>query len=513
MTDALRRGLVRLAIICAVLTASFARGDARADDAASEPLRFRYANGASERIATRAWAGEEFVSVLDVSRLFACAKHWRADFYQMELAIEGRRVRLTLGSPVALIDGAAVLVPAPVQILDGVLWVPLRFVIDDLIPLAPNRAQWAPARNEIRVGAAGANVTRVRADAADDGASIEIETAAPLDADVALSGAREVTITLRGAVLPASEIPVEDRRQIIESIEAWGDDDGGRLVLRLASDVEAASVSARANPPGTVVRLAARPDSAASARLAAAGERERDSNAWDDAGEARPGDAAIRTLIIDPGHGGADRGATGASGATEKDLALTFALTLRERAERRLGLRTILTREADDDVAPERRATIANTSDGDLMVSIHCNAASDQSASGVELYVCEAAERNARGEDYTGAAAARAELLSTEGDLRILPWRAAHAPFLQESRRFADALGRGLRGAPSLRFRGVERGPLAALEGARMPAVQIELGFLTHAADEALLSSGDFRTELADAIITGIEEFMNEPMP
>ncbi|MFN0149470.1 MAG: N-acetylmuramoyl-L-alanine amidase [bacterium] len=511
---------VVIALVAIAMLSALRLESARAAESNAQPLRFRYPNGTSELVATRTSEGETMISLPDVSRLFASTMEWRSDFFQMELPVEGRKVRLTLGSPVALVDGGAIHLPIAVQIVDGVLWAPLCLLTDNLIPLAPNRAQWVAARNEVRVGGADANITRLRTDVARDGVSIEVETAIPLDAIVALTGARAVSITLRGAVIPADDIAIDDRRQMIESVEMIGTDDGGTLAIRLAYEFESASVVSRVNPPRCVVHLGVRSDSTAVADADRSRDDDRDPEAREDGAEDRTGSSEIRTLIIDPGHGGADRGCSGVSGAAEKELTLALAHALRERAEQRLGLRTILTRESDETVASERRATIANTSDGDLLLSIHCNAASDPSANGIEIYLCDSTERGAGGSGasanggaYASAAAAREDLVATDGDLRVLAWRTAHTPFLEESRRFADALGRGLRDSQSFHVRGVRRGSFAALEGARMPAVQIEAGFLTHTGDEAALSSNDVRAKLADAIVTGIEEYMNEPTP
>src|SRR4029078_3292372 len=83
--------------------------------------------------------------------------------------------------------------------------------------------------------------------------------------------------------------------------------------------------------------------------------------------------SAIRTIAIDPGHGGADEGAKGANGAKEKDLALAIARRLKGTIEGRLGVRGLLTRDDARKAPRDDRAAVANNNKADLFVSLHAN--------------------------------------------------------------------------------------------------------------------------------------------
>ncbi|HVP68278.1 MAG TPA: N-acetylmuramoyl-L-alanine amidase [Anaeromyxobacteraceae bacterium] len=222
---------------------------------------------------------------------------------------------------------------------------------------------------------------------------------------------------------------------------------------------------------------------------------------------ARPAPAYV--VVLDPGHGGEKEGAVSAEGAREKDLTLQIARRLKGRLERQ-GARVLLTRDGDGTVALPQRAALANSEKADLFVSIHLNAmpgAAHLRARGVETYFLSADATDAS----ASAVAARenADRLAGEevdrsdavaGILADLE----DAANLAESSRLAYALhDRVVRGAGA-EDRGVKQAPFYVLAGARMPAVLVELGFLSHPQEGRLLRTAQYQESLARAIADGI---------
>ena len=497
-----------LACAAIVLAACGSSRAAPADDERA-PLRFRYRDGSSERIETRTIDDAEYISINDVSRLFSAVKYWDADTFQMELALEGGRARLTLGNPVVIINDEPILIPGAVQMWGGVLWVPLELATQHLARLGSTRFAWVESLREIRVAGALANVDRVRIERSATGARVRIAITEPLSAYAKLDG-RILTVAWREAILPEN-LALDDPSHIVDSLSAVARDDGAEIRLRLADEFADLFVDAGEAPPATIVRIIA--------RAAADEARARDdSERWMDEGmsnEASERGAPI--IVIDPGHGGVDEGVVGRSGLREKDVVLEIAQALRSRLEARLGARVIMTREDDASVRPERRATIANTSEAHLLVSLHCNAASDLEAGGFEAYIyrsdekpppqgaAAARESEGRGEAAEpDADAARAE----GGELQLHPWRFVQVPYVERSRRLAEMLCKSVEGVGGLASRGVRSGCVLELAGARMPAVHAEIGFLTNPDDEQRLSSDAFRAKLVDALAGGIEAFV-----
>lgn len=220
---------------------------------------------------------------------------------------------------------------------------------------------------------------------------------------------------------------------------------------------------------------------------------------------------AFDTVVLDAGHGGDDQGAKGRDGLLEKDLVLDVARRLRAQLEAH-ALRVVMTRERDVYVPLEQRTAIANDARGDLLISIHANAAPVRSARGIETFFLsleasdEAADLVAQRENAAfreaGAAPAAAadDMLSILGDL-------AAAEQIQESDEFARLAHQavaGLDGSPS---RGVKQAPFVVLMGLTMPASLVEIGFISNPDDEKTLGAARQRERIADALATAVLEF------
>ncbi len=219
----------------------------------------------------------------------------------------------------------------------------------------------------------------------------------------------------------------------------------------------------------------------------------------------------IRTIALDPGHGGTETGAVGPGGSAEADLALLIARAMRLRLERRLPVRVILTRTEDVDVALETRTAIANENQADLFISLHFNSSFGPRPRGAETYFL-----SREASDQLAAAVAAAENDAAtpdddpELDLQMILWDLAQSYHLTESQRFATLVQEELNLALGLRDRGVKQAPFTVLMGAKMPAVLVELGFLSNPEEEEKLASPVYRTELVDALVRAVGRFKRQ---
>ncbi len=214
---------------------------------------------------------------------------------------------------------------------------------------------------------------------------------------------------------------------------------------------------------------------------------------------------AIRTVVIDPGHGGTDNGVKGASGALEKDIALDVARRLKGAIESRLGLRVLLTRDTDREVPIDERSALANNNKADLFVSLHANASVRPALRGVQVLTLDA-------QDYPALAAdlkkfAVPVIGGGTRTVAAVPWNLAQVPFAGRSAAFGVLLTGHLheRSVP-LHPKATDLAPMRVLASANMPAVLIELGFLTNPEDEAALSSGTLGASVIEAIVVAIAE-------
>ena len=215
---------------------------------------------------------------------------------------------------------------------------------------------------------------------------------------------------------------------------------------------------------------------------------------------------AMRTIAIDPGHGGEDAGVRGAAGAVEKDLTLQFARRLKTAIESRIGLRVLLTREGDEVVPIERRTELANNNKADLLISLHANASFQPASRGAQVLSLSL-------EDYRSRARGLPVSLPVPlvgGGTRIvdaMPWDFAQIPHAAQSAALAEIVVRHLTAHGVLMYsRPNDQAPLGVLVGANMPAVLVELGFLSNAEDERALLGGENGAAIVEALVDSVTD-------
>lgn len=230
--------------------------------------------------------------------------------------------------------------------------------------------------------------------------------------------------------------------------------------------------------------------------------------------QARPRDI-FDTVVIDPGHGGDDRGALGPTGLREKDLTLAISQELAHVLRTRAGLRVLLTRDADESRSLIERTAAANQAGADLFLSIHANATVVPNAWGAETFFLslggtdEASRTLAAFEnDATGVQARTGA--SAGSDLEILLWDMAQQQYLQESARLADVVQRELNELAGTRDRGVKQADFVVLRGATMPAVLVEVGFLTNPREEHRMRTAAFQQATAEALYRAVIAFRDQ---
>lgn len=214
----------------------------------------------------------------------------------------------------------------------------------------------------------------------------------------------------------------------------------------------------------------------------------------------------IRTIVIDPGHGGKEVGAVGPGGLLEKDVTLAVARKLAASLSSKTGARIVLTREDDSVVSLDQRTALANQYNADLFLSIHINAAVVKGAKGSETYYLslEASDELARKAAETENASAAADPAS---DLKLILWDLAQQAYIEESSRFATTIQEEMNAASSIVNRGVKQGPFKVLVGATMPAALVELGFISNPEEEAKLQSEAFQNAMVAALTRAVERY------
>ena len=219
--------------------------------------------------------------------------------------------------------------------------------------------------------------------------------------------------------------------------------------------------------------------------------------------ERRPANT-VRTVMIDAGRGGRDQGATGVGGLKEKDVNLTVAKLLGAQLTR-MGFEVLQTRATDTFVPQEERTAMANARQADLFLSIHCNASPDHSLSGLETYSLNLASTP---DEVRAAARENSMAPRSISDMQDILDDLMHASKQGESRELAlctqEATLTQARKCLTLADRGVHEAPFYVLLGARMPAVLVEVGYLTNPAEAAKLKDQKYLEALARGLADGV---------
>ncbi len=233
----------------------------------------------------------------------------------------------------------------------------------------------------------------------------------------------------------------------------------------------------------------------------------------DSARTAAPAGKGIRTIVIDPGHGGIEVGAKGKFGALEKDVTLSVCLKLKALIEKNLAYRVELTRDKDLDIPLENRAAIANNNRAALFISVHANGSPRRNAKGSETFFLSlnATDEEARRLAYLENNSARVEKpLDTTGgdDIQMILWDMAQSAYLKQSQRLAEIIQEELNTLLGTRNRGIKQAPFKVLTGVACPAVLVEIAFISNPDEEKELVAPEFQDQVADAIYKGLLSFV-----
>jgi len=226
----------------------------------------------------------------------------------------------------------------------------------------------------------------------------------------------------------------------------------------------------------------------------------------------------LRTVVLDAGHGGKDRGCAGAS-AREADVALNLILALGRQIQENLpDVKVIYTRKTDVFIELDERAAIANRNHADLFISIHCNAGPSQSH-GTEVWTMGLHKTTAN----LGVAQRENAVILQEKDYKArydgfdprspqshILFSLFQSAYITNSLRFAQRVDRQLRTSVNRPSRGVKQAGFLVLWKSTMPSVLIESGFLTNPAEERYLNEKANQSYMAAGIYRAFREYKRE---
>jgi N-acetylmuramoyl-L-alanine amidase len=218
--------------------------------------------------------------------------------------------------------------------------------------------------------------------------------------------------------------------------------------------------------------------------------------------------SGLRTVVIDPGHGGEELGTQGAKGTLEKDITLSVARRLRTLIESRLGAKVFLTREDDRTLSLDDRSAFANNHQADVFLSIHANSAVRPSLKGAEVYFLTVERADAEARKRAGESAPTLPALGGGSrEIDLILWETAQARYLEQSAALAGYVEQALAGRIAMSPRPVQQAPFRVLVGANMPAALVEIGYLSNTEQEAQLATGVYQDTVAQALLDALIKF------
>jgi len=459
-------------------------------------------------LAARTMNGQEMFALDDLARLFNLSVREDAAAGGLTIGAGNQTILLSTQQPLASIQGRMTSLPAaPAR--DGRTWfVPVDFVSRVLAPVSPTKIDLRKPSRLLLVGDVRMPRVAARVESLGTQSRVTLDVAPPTPHTVTQDGGRLV-VRFDADALDAADLRANTTTDLVQNVRPGETpqtvviDLGPRVATFRATDQPGAAGATRIlidlvpqtdaptptpTPTPTPVPVPPQPDTPPLLDIPPAG--------------------GLRTIVIDPGHGGEDIGAKGAQGTLEKTITLSVARRLKAAIESRLGTRVLLTRDGDQAVGLDQRAALANNNKADLFISLHANASVRPSVGGAEVFYLGL---EGYGEAARLAAQTPRDALPVLGggtrDIEIIPWELAQARYIDQSGAFARAIEGTLRERVPMSARAIQQAPFRVLVGANMPAVLVELGFLTNPQQEQRLLADDHQNALAQALVEAIVRY------
>jgi N-acetylmuramoyl-L-alanine amidase len=419
------------------------------------------------------------------------------------LSAQGREVALYNKKSLASVGGELRLLSAPALLEDGRWHVPADSVARILAPLLGVPVDYRKASRVLVVGDVSVPRVSVSSYVSGDSVRVVLEASEKVPFRVLQEEGR-VTVSITRDLVDVSFQQERLTGGIVDLVRFLGGKEN-LFAISLGKRFQQLKATEQEAPPRLVLEFQA--STAAAAKPGAAPAPPPPPSQVAEAG-------GLRTVVIDPGHGGQEVGAKGPGGTLEKDVTLGIARRLRASLTSNLGLQVFLTRDADVEVPLDERTAIANNYKADLFVSIHANASRSHGAAGSEVYFLsyQASDDESRrvAQEESGVMPVDPSAAPAGSDLALILWDMAQAEHLEESSSLASRLQEELAGATGHETRGVKQAPFRVLVGAAMPAVLVEVAFISHPEEEKLLASDAYQVKIAAALTQGIRKYQSE---
>jgi len=408
-------------------------------------------------------------------------------------------IKLTKDRSVAQMNQASIGLSGAVIVSNQRWLVPPDFVSRVLTRAWPDKLTVSASGDRFLLGPGTFNRIEVKTLAAEHSSTIVVQMSAPIEAEIRKEDSR-MTLNFGDTPVDPSRYDYQYKDEMVQSIHFEGSSGTDELVVVLANSALQVKVT-RLTTQNTYLLELIRPSAPSTA---------------DRAGPPPPGSVIHesqgqrkwRLIMIDPGHGGEDKGALIKENLFEKDLTLSIAKKLRWALQTRLGIEATLTRDTDQGLSLEQRALAANAAGTDVFVSIHIGNRNHSPEVMSHVYISKLwdMQNDLPNEQNT----------SERRRIQFLTWEQAQAKSLSWSVRLAEMVQTEINqklngGNISSHFR---EAPLRLLSCLGMPAVLVEIGNASEPEWKEKISDPHFQDSLAATLLTALEKFRSSyPRP
>ncbi len=466
-------------------------------------------------------SGRQTLQIFDVNggemlSLEALAEHFELELDQnigartRTVTANSQTVTLTADQPFVSVNGQLVALPNPPTIYEGAWFVPLTFLSDALAHIYHERLELRPTARLLLVGNVSVPTISGRYRHRGQSAQLSLDISPEVTHSITEEPGR-LFIEFDSTAIELARHP-QVSGEIITGITVNQSPPG--LFIENGPSYASYSVTRHSitnDSSQLVIEFLATPsrivDDSSSLESPATSSS---SSTFSDNLPLFENYQAIRTIVIDPGHGGLDEGARGANGTLEKDVTLNVARLLTDTLERRLGVRVIQTRTSDIVVELDRRAAIANNNNADLFISLHVNSSVSPEPAGAEVFYLSIDEYGPEAQEI---ATRERPFLPVSGggtrDIDMIQWEMAQARYLDQSELFARVVEQELRRRVPMSSRAIQEAPFRVLVGANMPAVLIEMGFISNPDQEQEFLAESFQASIVAALVESVVKFQD----
>ncbi|HSB36658.1 MAG TPA: N-acetylmuramoyl-L-alanine amidase [Thermoanaerobaculia bacterium] len=459
---------------------------------AQAPASFQPPSGSSLPLRVEEAEGRVFAAVADVVVAFEGTVAFDERTRSFEVTVKGRTAVFGTDAPVAVVDTKLVSLSAPARARGALAFGDAEFLSRVLGPLTGLSFTWDAGRRTLMAARPETPEITVEATVADVGDTTKVVFRFSRPPQYRVEKTHDaVVLKFPGvSLLPGAPEKLSDSPLVVRvNIR------GTEAVVTLREKGLATNVYPLGAPPRLVVDVTRASASSSSSVLTPAPA------------------SRVRTVVLDPGHGGAEEGARGPAGLFEKDATLALAKTVQDVLTRR-GYRTVLTRSSDTGVGLEDRAASANAAKADVFVSLHANASRAPNAHGTEVFYLSldasdrAAALLAESENRAGdSPTPSAEKNAAARDLDLILWDLAQNQHLGASARLAEIIQSDFNRLLGVTTRGVKQAPFRVLIGVNAPAVLVEVAFITNPDEERKLGAEEFRRQTAETLAGSLDAF------